>query len=201
VINCQVQGWRRWLLNACALLTMQFIASCALALDMSKPFSGEVALIDRAGKELIIGNVEFSGFRNGQSGFAVNLESPRFSDHFLSMRPFRCLEGEQEWFCHMTYTYKLRRIISKKDLRDLSYSLLFIRKTPAEFGIDAWNGLYYDLTFNDDGSISGELLEGDLNVLASPPEKDYSHPIEMDNFIKANKKKRLYPNLIIRPQS
>jgi len=158
-------------------------------------------VIDRGGTELKIGQIEFSGFKDGKSGFAVDLQSPRFTDHFLSMRPFRCLEGAAEWFCYMPYTYKLRRVISKEDLRDLSYSLLFIRKKPAEFGIDAWNGLYYKLSFNDDGSISGELLEGDLNSLASPPEQDYSYPIEMDDFIKANKKKRLYPNLIIRPKS
>ncbi len=192
---------RRLLRAICTVMTLMLAAPLANAVDTSNAFTGEISLIDSAGKELVVGSVEFSGFKDGKSGIAVNLESPRFTDHFLSMRPFKCLEGAKEWFCHMPYLYKLRRVITKDDLRDLSYSLLFIRKTPAEFGIDAWNGLYYELKMNDDGSISGELLEGDLNVLASPPEEDYSYPIEMGDFIKANKKKRLYPSLIIRPQS
>jgi hypothetical protein len=192
---------RHWLRDACCGFALLITAPIVMAADISKPYTGKISLIDRAGTELVVGNVQFSGFKDGKSGFAVTLESPRFTDHFLSMRPFRCLEGAQEWFCHMPYTYKLRRVVSKDDLRDLSYSLLFIRKTPAEFGVDAWNGLYYDLSFKDDGTVTGELLEGDLNSLASPPEVDYSYPIEMDDFIKANKKLRLYPSLIIRPQS
>ncbi len=192
---------RRLFRAICTVMTLMLASPLVNAVDTSKAFTGEISLIDSAGKALVVGSVEFSGFKDGKSGIAVNLESPRFTDHFLSMRPFKCLEGAKEWFCHMPYLYKLRRVITKDDLRDLSYSLLFIRKTPAEFGIDAWNGLYYELKMNDDGSISGELLEGDLNVLASPPEEDYSYPIGMGDFIKANKKKRLYPSLIIRPQS
>ena len=114
------------------------------------------------------------------------------------MRPFQCLEGDTEWFCHQPYLYGLNNRITTDDLSDLEYQLLFIRKTPAEFGIDAWNGLYYRLTLQPDSTITGELLEGDLNVLQSPPAEDYAKPIDIGEFIEADTARRLFPGLVIR---
>lgn len=159
------------------------------------PDRGTVFLVDREGQETPIGSIAFSGSGDTR-GFAVTLETPLFTDHFLSMRPFRCIEGQTEWFCHLPYPYDLKMTVSAGDLQDLEYSLLFIKKAPSEFGIDAWNGLYYRLALQPDGSIAGELFEGDLNALASPPDTD--RPIDLDEFIKAEADKRLYPGLIIR---
>ena len=83
-------------------------------------------------------------------------------------------------------------------LRDLSYQLLFIRKKPSEFGIDAWNGLYYQLSIDSSNTITGKLLEGDLNSLASPPDQEYAYPIDLEEFVPGSKKKRLYPGITIR---
>lgn len=157
----------------------------------------DVFLLDSAGGEVRIGSVAFSG--KGNSGkIAVTLDAPVCSDQFLSMRPFRCIQGETEWFCHLPYPYELRNAVSDEDLRDLEYSLLFIRKKPSEFGIDAWNGLYYRLTRGTDGQITGMLMEGDLNVLAVPPETRFARPIDLEDFIEAEPGRRLFPRLVIR---
>lgn len=157
-----------------------------------------IYLIDTAGDETAIGTLEVGAETDGQSGFTVTIDNDVFSEHFLSMRPFRCLQGSDEWFCYLPYPYELRNTITPTDLSDLEYQLLFLRKTPSEFGIDAWNGLYYKLALHEDGSITGTLLEGDLNVLQSPPDDTYAKPIVLDEFIEASTDKRLYPSLVIR---
>ncbi|HMQ57252.1 MAG TPA: hypothetical protein PKE65_01765 [Rhizobiaceae bacterium] len=160
------------------------------------PENAVISLIDRSGQELAVGGVKFSQSEQGHTRFSVELDSPRFTDQFLSMRPFRCIEGESEWFCHLPYPYALRGEVTTGDLTELEYSLLFLRKTPAEFGIDAWNGLYFDLEFDDDGALRGRLLEGDLGVLASPPAQEFGRPIRLDEFIAAGKD-RLFPAIVI----
>ena len=54
--------------------------------------------------------------------------------------------------------------------------MLFLHKTPQEYGINAWNGLYFKLAENDEGLV-GELRETDLNVLQAPPEDGDLRPI------------------------
>jgi len=164
------------------------------------PAIANIYLIDQSGNELDIGTVEFTPVGDDKNNYTVNatVESPAFSDQFLSMRPFDCIAEAAEWYCYLPYPYEIRRTISKDDLTELEYQLLFIWKSPKDFGIDAWNGIYYQLSLQEDGSLSGTLLQGDLNVLASPPEPN-SHPIELSEFIDEGGDKRRYPKLIIRP--
>lgn len=160
------------------------------------PKEAGIYLVNSQQEETRIGSVTFSATPSGDSesvAFDVDLDNSVFSEHFLSMRPFRCLTGEAEWFCYLEYPYELRSSINRDDLSDLEYQLLFIRKTPSEFGIDAWNGLYYKLRLEDDGSLTGELLEGDLNSLQSPPSNRYDKPVDLGEFIPANVSKRLFP--------
>jgi PQQ-dependent catabolism-associated CXXCW motif protein len=162
------------------------------------PDTAGIYLIDRNDTEVPIGRVDFTAVDNGQSRFTVEIDSPALVDQFLSMRPFRCLTGDSEWFCHLPYPYQLHQRITPDDLTELAYQLLFLWKSPDSFGIDAWNGVYYRLTMEADGSIRGALLQGDLNVLASPPEP-YSHPLDPAEFIEEGADRRLYPALVIRP--
>ena len=162
------------------------------------PDTAQVILIDQQGGELPIGVVEFSTGNDLATGVNVEITNTRFEDQFLSMRPFKCLTESSEWFCYLPYTYELKRTITPEDLTELEYQLLFIWKSPKTFGIDAWNGVYYKLTMQDDGTISGQLLQGDLNVLADPPEPG-SHPIDLSEFIDEGANNRLYPSLVIRP--
>ena len=158
-----------------------------------------IALVDQEGIEHEIGTVSFSeAGADGASGIVVDLDGDDFSDHFLSMRPFRCLTDESEWFCYLPYTYEIKNTVSTNSLTDLEYHLLFILKLPAKFGIDAWDGLYYSLSLQDDGSIEGMLLQGDLNVLASPPAPG-SYPIDLDEFIADGRDDRRFPAIVIRP--
>lgn len=163
------------------------------------PPTGDIYLIDQSGDELAIGTVEFAALNDASDSYTVNVnvESEAFSDQFLSMRPFDCIAAAAEWYCYLPYPYELPRTVTKDDLTELEYQLLFIWKSPKDFGIDAWNGVYYQLNWQDDGSLAGELLQGDLNVLAEPPEPN-SHPINMDEFIKEGSASRRYPSLVIR---
>ncbi len=162
------------------------------------PDSAQIFLIDQQGEELAIGTVSFAATDSESSTFTIELDSERFVDQFLSMRPFRCLQDAAEWFCHLPYPYPLHGTVSANDLTELEYQLLFIWKSPSSFGIDFWNGIYYRLAWQEDGSLRGQLLQGDLDVLADPPEP-YSHPIDLDEFIAEDADSRLFPSLLIRP--
>ena len=186
----------RWLLV--------LIVFCGQSVDAAElPAVAEVYLIDQAQQETKIADVTLSSTQSdtGQSGFVITMDYSAFNDHFLSMRPFKCIEGQTEWLCHLPYPYETRATISSDDLIDLEYQLLFIRKSPSEFGIDAWNGLYYRLTLNDDNTLHGQLLEGDLNVLASPPAEQYARPIDLTEFIDSDPKRRLFPGMVIRKKT
>lgn len=160
--------------------------------------TARIFLINQSGQELQIGQVRFSRADAGAIGFSVDINSERFVDQFLSMRPFRCITDPAEWFCYLPYPYELKGVVTETDLTELEYQLLFIWKAPSDFGIDPWNGIYYRLTQQDNGELHGSLLQGDLNVLASPPEP-LSHPIDLSEFIDDDAKSRLFPSLVIRP--
>lgn len=121
------------------------------------------------GSTLVIGTATFTPDGAGAT-VSVQMTAPEFQDEFLSMRPFRCLAGDRETWCHLEYPYEVKGHVTAGDLVDLEYKLLFLFKPPAGYGIDAWNGLYFKLALQEDGTISGNLHDVDLNVLAVPPE-------------------------------
>jgi len=170
----------------------------AAALDnQSVPDNARIILIHQDGHEIDIGEVIFSKSSDQEIGIKVEMDHSQFVDQFLSMRPFRCLVDTSEWFCYLPYPYELEQTITPENLTDLEYSLLFIWKSPKDFGIDAWNGVYYKLEQEEDGTLRGQLMQGDLNVLANPPEP-FTYPIDLNEFISDGAKKRLYPSMIIR---
>ena len=177
------------------LLFSLLVSAWSLAADL--PENAGIYLVNPDQQETKIGEVDFTTTTNGQIAVLVDIDNSAFTEHFLSMRPFRCIEGETEWFCDLEYPYDLRSVITADDLSDLEYQLLFIRKAPSEFGIDAWNGLYYKLAIEEDGSITGKLFEGDLNSLQSPPAQKYAKPVDLEEFIPGSKTKRLFPTLRI----
>ncbi len=184
----------------CLLLALLF-GHNVYSQNQGFPERSSIVLLDRNNNELTIGHVNFKPLDADKAAISVDIASDQFTDHFLSMRPFRCLQGEMEWFCYLEYPYSLQQVVSTDDLSDLEYQLMFIRKTPSEFGIDAWNGLYYKLGFDESGLIRGELFEGDLNVLQSPPAEDDAKPVDLLEFIEADKSKRLFPALVLKPQA
>ncbi len=162
------------------------------------PPAAAVFLVDQSGNETAIGSIRFSTNDENTFGIKVEIEGDVFSDQFLSMRPFNCITDPKEWYCYLQYPYELNNTISSADLTDLEYQLLFVLKSPSEFGIDAWNGLYFKLALAQPQVIVGTALSGDLNVLQSPPEPN-TRPIDLGEFIDESSARR-FPKLIIRPK-
>lgn len=127
-----------------------------------------IALVGPGGDRLEIGHVTFTKAGDG-AAFDIKIEAPAFAEQFLSMRPFPCIAGAKETWCHLAYPYDLKRRISSSDLTDLEYALLFLFKPPAGYGIDPWNGLYFRLALADDGSIGGAVHDVNLGPLGVPP--------------------------------
>ena len=150
-------------------------AGQALGLELPKG-KASISLVAADGSRLTIGSAQFTAEGEG-AAITVSLDAPEFAEEFLSMRPFRCLAGAKETWCHLAYPYTWKGHVTPNDLIDLEYALLFLFKPPAGYGIDAWNGLYFKLSLAADGRISGDLHETDFNVLAVPPDKSVTRPI------------------------
>lgn len=135
-----------------------------------------ITLVAADGARLTIGSVTFTPDGDGAT-VAVSLDAPEFGEEFLSMRPFRCLAGAKETWCHLAYPYTWTGRVTAGDLTDLEYALLFLFKPPAGYGIDAWNGLYFKLAVGSEGGLTGDLHEADFNVLAVPPDSSVLRPI------------------------
>ncbi len=127
--------------------------------------------------------------------YAVSMNDTVFTDHFLSMRPFKCLEGPAKHWCHVPYPYEIARNISG-DLTDLEYDFLFLWKGATEYGINMWNGVYYDL-FETDGNVTGTLYELDMNTLAAPPVAGDLRPLEAGDLHESDPDSHWLPHLII----
>jgi hypothetical protein len=157
----------------------------------------KVHLVSPSGEEMVIGTVEFSA-HDGRTSYSLKIDNPSFSEHFLSMRPFRCLEGAAQTVCHLPYPHALRRQVTADDLTDLEYDLLFLHKSSGEYGINFWNGIYYELALGADGTIKGKLKETDMNELASPPAEKFGRLIEPANLSDADGATHRFPTLVIR---
>lgn len=159
-----------------------------------------INLIGKDGKKLKVGTIIFTTKVDSKSKdeqtFEVKWDDTKFSEHFLSMRPFKCIDGPQT-FCHLGYPYKTKKLITKTDLQDLEYALLFVHKNEKEYGINFWNGVYYRLKREPNGSITGTVWETDMNELASPPEKEYERLIGGSELVEGSEGKHRFPKIII----
>jgi len=149
-------------------------------------------LLSGAAGEVRLGSVSFAA----DGSYSLNLDDSLFGNHFLSMRPFKCMTGPQDMWCHLPYPYGKPDRLAGDDLRPLEYDLLFIHRKASDYGIDAWNGLYFALRRDGDGLI-GALHEVDLNVLAAPPESD-ELPISHVDLSAADPDRHWLPHLEIR---
>lgn len=158
-----------------------------------------VTLITAGGERLDIATASFSkGSDPNTRTFTVKLKEDQFREEFLSMRPFLCLPDSKEMWCHLAYPYETKRQISAADLHDLEYALLFLFKPPQGYGIDAWNGLYFKLQLNADGTIDGPVHETDMNVLAVPPEKGELRPISHGALMEVDAKTHRFARVEIK---
>lgn len=125
----------------------------------------------RDAQHIVLGSVRFEpAAGGGPVGFVVTMDAARFTDHFLSMKEFKCLDGRTELVCHVPYPYPQPRAVTPTNLAWLEHSLLFLYKQPADFGAKLWNGLYFRLEPTATG-LRGLPQAIDLNFISAPPDK------------------------------
>ena len=153
------------------LITGAVAAPHARAFD----FQGDKALVavTADGQRLSIGSVSFQpegASAGGKVRFKTTLNTEKFTDYFLSMREFKCLPAAKEVTCHVPYPYDQPATVTPANLAWLEHSLLFLTKSPAEFGAKLWNGVYFQ--FSDRGNaLVGSPMAVDLNEISAPPDE------------------------------
>jgi hypothetical protein len=150
-----------------------------------------VYLLDEQGTRIQIANVEIEA--DGE--YVVSMRDEPFTNHFLSMRPFRCLDGPQKNWCHVPYPYEIKRNITD-ELTDLEYDFLFVWKGSGDYGINMWNGVYYNLQ-EVDGQIVGALHEMDMDTLSAPPDAGELRPIKAKHLHESDPESHWLPHLIV----
>lgn len=146
---------------------------------------------DGAGDRIAIATIDLT-----DSGtYTIAMNDHAFTDHFLSMRPFKCLEGPSKHWCHVPYPYDIKRDISS-DLTDLEYDLLFVWKDANEYGINMWNGVYYRLS-EENGVLTGELLEMDMDLLSAPPPAGELRPLRVQDLHESDPDSHWLPRVVI----
>lgn len=154
----------------------------------------DISLLDNKGKKLFIGSINLS--TNGtETSYQINLNHEQFTDHFLSMKEMKCIEGPELW-CHLAYPYNNPRKISTIDFRWLSHDLLFMYKRSSEFGANFNQGIYYDFK-RESGRLIGTAMAIDLNLLAAPPEDKINPPITIHDIDEIELSNRWLPKIII----
>lgn len=143
----------------------------------AEPFEGTKTLTLEAqnGAQVVVGTVQFSG-EGPDFSYRITWDLGQFGDYFLSMRPFKCLDGADKLWCRVPYPYEIARRVSGADLTDLEYDTLFVWKRSGDYGIDLWNGIYYRLDVTESGLV-GRLHEIDLGVLSAPPDAGDLRPV------------------------
>ncbi len=143
----------------------------------AQPLQGSktLRLHARDGTAVVLGQVQFTPHADGRSAFQLKLDHAVFKDFFLSMKEFKCVEAPAEVFCHVPYPYPQPGTVARNDLAWLEHSLLFMFKTPAEFGAKLWNGVYYQLKPTATG-LEGLPQAVDLNRISAPPDQPSTPP-------------------------
>ncbi|MCG2579190.1 hypothetical protein LZ012_19545 [Dechloromonas sp. XY25] len=179
----------------CGLLALQALfALPAQAWDMR----GEKTLLiePRAGSPLRLGTIVFTP-AGGLTRFEIKLDHHVFTDYFLSMKEFKCIDGPTEIQCHVPYPYANPRTVSATDLRWLEHELLFLFKAQKEFGAKLWNGLYYSLQLTD-GGLVGTPEAVDLTLIGAPPADLTTPPYGPADRSEIAPETRWFPRLLIR---
>ncbi|KIT16753.1 hypothetical protein [Jannaschia aquimarina] len=169
-------------------------AAAAAALTLSLPAGAEeVRQVWLEGSDVRLAIAEVTLRNDGTYEFA--LVPAAFENHFLSMRPFRCIEGAERHLCHVPYPYAISRDLSD-GLTDLEYDLLFVWKGAGEYGINMWNGMYWKLERDDDRFV-GVLHEMDMDALSVPPPDGEMRPIRPAILTEADPDDHPLPRLVV----
>ncbi len=142
----------------------------ACGVTAAAPLEGHKQVVLYAGDSarVAIGQVLFTPRDDGTSAFVWKVDHTVFTDHFLSMREFKCWSGGTEILCHVPYPYPPPRTVSQDNLAWLEHARLFMFKEPSDSGAKLWNGLYWKLRVTAAG-LEGTPKAVDLNVISAPP--------------------------------
>lgn len=150
------------------------IAAQSLALAWKLQGQKTITAHSRDQQPTVIGRVNFVPQADGSVAFTVTMDHAKFMDYFLSMKEFKCLSSPVEVTCHVPYPYAQPGKVTLQDLTWLEHNLLFLFKTPAEFGAKLWNGVYFRFQVTEQG-LRGTPMAIDLNLISAPPD-DLSIP-------------------------
>lgn len=150
-----------------------------------------VFLEDLQGTRIEIATLEI----DPEGSYSLEMAEAPFENHFLSMRPFRCLEGPQKNWCYVPYPYEIKRNISD-DLVDLEYDFLFVWKDAKDYGINMWNGVYYKIE-EVEGQLTGALHEMDMDKLSAPPPAGELRPVQAKDLHESDPESHWLPRLVI----
>lgn len=165
------------------------LASAAQAADLSGRKA--VTLLANDGSRVVIGQVTFQRRGDGY-GFRFEPDPSKFTERFLAMRPFLCLDGQTQSLCH--FPYATPRHITERDLTDLEYELMFLRKPRQAVSVDAFNGIYYEMRITERG-VAGELREVDMTPIVVPDGS--TRPIRREALEKSDPAGHWLPRLVI----
>ncbi len=176
-------------------LLLLFICCSCLLQASTLEGNKKVYLVNTDGELTHIADITFKQ-NTDNIGYSISIVDKPFDNQFLSMRPFQCIMGKKQVMCHVPYPYEKKGYVVTGDLTDLSYDLLFLHKNPSEYGINMWNGIYYQLT-QTGSDINGVVTEVDMNILATPPD-DPEHPFAEDQIFEADDSNYVYPRVLIK---
>ena len=154
------------------------------------------AYLERPGGESIkIADVTFTPGDGGYT-FSVAMTEAPFGDEFLSMRPFKCIDGET-MYCHLVYPYDKKNTGTSDQHINLEYEFLFIVRSPKDYGINPYNGRYFVLQ-QEGASLRGKVYAVDLDILAAPPDAGVVHPVTAADLDELEPAPERFPELVIR---
>ncbi len=154
--------------GAVALSLSCLTAGPAMAWELSGTHA--VELVRQDGSAVLLGDIRFEP-AGDRIAFRFEPEHKAYKDYFLSMKEFKCIDGEREVFCHVPYPYPNPQSVTPRDLVWLEHAFLFLHKNPSEFGAKLWNGVIYRMAITDEG-IVGTPQAVDLNLIGVPPSGD-----------------------------
>jgi hypothetical protein len=172
------------------LTPTSLVLACLLAVPVANALAWElqgvksITATTRDNQRITLGSVRFEPRGDGTVSFSVSLEPARFTDHFLSMKEFKCLDGPGEVVCHVPYPHAQPGTITADDLAWLEHNLLFLYQLPTDFGAKLWNGLYFQLEPTEQG-LRGRPQAIDLNYISAPsdtPEQPPYQPQQRDEI-------------------
>ncbi len=165
--------------------------------SIADPLTGDrtVRLVEAGGTSHVVARISFEPAPGGVR-YSIDWNNNVFTDQFLSMRPFKCLNGPRKFWCRVPYPYQIRRIVSADDLTDLEYDLMFLWKGATEYGINMWNGVYYRLEA-DGERLVGRLNEIDMNTLSAPPDDGVLRPIRDTDLEPGDPESHWLPRIVI----